>query len=185
MLVVTGLITVQAVIVGVRGTMGDPVHFEQGVSFPFGLSPLAGAFGVVAWLLLASWMARQNRAARADGYPQKYRPWVAWWGWVIPIWNLWAPYRFMKDAVQGLPVRHVGWWWGMYLAGTFAIVATGESHTVDGVTVSTTTLLSAPFNAVALTVSWFLLARIVWRASQEADGDEAERGLPEGPILEF
>lgn len=165
-LVVTGLITARAIVLGVEVATGNPYARVQGTTFPFDSSGGVGLLGVLAWLLVAQWMATAGRGAKADGYQVKYRPWVAWWGWVIPIWNLWAPYRFMKDATQGFPVRRLGLWWATWLLGTFALVSSGESSTVRGVVTHTQVLTSAPYNAAALTVSWFLFARIIWTVSQ-------------------
>lgn len=182
-LVVTGLITVQAMAsaIGILPTLTDTVSPGLTVDLSQGL----GILGLVAWLLIAPWMATANRAARASGYPQKYRPWVAWWGWAIPIWNLWAPYRFMKDATQGFAVSNLGWWWATWLLGTITIWSSSESHMVDGAVVQTRTITSSPLNAIALTISWIVLARIVWTVSQGAGGDEPDRGLPAGPVIEF
>ncbi|NYI42108.1 DUF4328 domain-containing protein [Demequina lutea] len=169
-LVVTGLITAQAIVLGVAVATGNPYVHTAGTNFPFDSSAGVGLLGVLAWLLVAQWMATAARAAAADGYYVKHRPWVAWWGWVIPIWNLWAPYRYMKDATQGFPLRYVGLWWAAWLFGTLTLAYSGESTTIDGVVTQTQTLASAPFNALALTVSWLLFARIVWTVSQGAQG---------------
>src|SRR5680860_1368638 len=110
-IIVTGLITLQSIASAV-GLLAGNTYTNDG-SWNFEIDPTQGLgiLGVAAWLLIAPWMATANRAAAASGYPQKHRPWVAWWGWVIPIWALWAPYRFMKDAVQGFAVDGLGWWW--------------------------------------------------------------------------
>ena len=176
-LVVTGLITVQAVVLGVTVATGNPYVHVEGAGFPFDATPGAGLVGVLAWLLVARWMSTAARAAAANGYEVKHRPWVAWWGWVIPIWNLWAPFRYMKDATQGFPVRHLGLWWATWLLGTVTFWSTSESSTVDGVVTQTQTSASAPFNAVALTASWFLFARIVWTVSQGSQAPSAS-GAP-------
>ena len=176
-LVVTGLITVQAVVLGVTVATGNPYVHTAGANFPFDSSAGVGLLGVLAWLLVAQWMATAARAAAANGYEVKHRPWVAWWGWVIPIWNLWAPFRYMKDATQGFPVRHLGLWWATWLLGTVTFWSTSASSTVDGVVTQTQTSASAPFNAVALTVSWFLFARIVWTVSQGSQAASAS-GAP-------
>ena len=165
-LVATGLITAQAIVLGVAVATGTPYTHVTGTNFPFDTTSRVGLVGVLAWLLVAHWMATASRAAKANGYQVNYRPWVAWWGWVIPIWNLWAPYRFMKDATQGFQVRRLGLWWATWLLGTLALVYSGESSTVNGVVTQNQTLTSAPFNAAALTVSWCLFARIVWTVSQ-------------------
>lgn len=182
-LVVTGLITIQAIVLGVAVATGSPYEHLPGRSFPFGASGGLGLLGTLAWLLVAQWMATAGRAAKANGHAMSYRPWVAWWGWVIPIWNLWAPFRYMKDAAQGFPVRHLGLWWATWLFGTIAIATSGESRTIDGVVVAIHTLTSAPFNAAALTVSWILFARIVWTVSQgstvtSTTGPSSETPLP-------
>jgi|GEM_PF-1178385 len=167
-LVVTGLITVQAIVRGVAAAAGHPYVYVQqsGAFISFNSGNGLVLVPVLAWLLVAHWMATAARAASANGYFVKYRPWVAWWGWIIPIWNLWAPYRYMKDATQGFPVRHLGWWWAASLLGTFTLGLTTTSTDIDGVVTQTQTAASAPFNAIALTVSWLLFARIVWTVSQ-------------------
>jgi hypothetical protein len=75
----------------------------------------------------------------------------------------------MKEATQGFRVRHLGWWWATWLFGTLTLAYSGESTTIDGVVTQTQTLASAPFNALALAVSWFLFARIVWIVSQGSE----------------
>jgi hypothetical protein len=176
-LVVTGLITVQAVVLGITVATGNPYVHVEGAQFPLDATPGVGLVGVLAWLLVAHWMSTAARAAAANGYEVKHRPWVAWWGWVIPIWNLWAPFRYMKDATQGFSVRHLGLWWATWLLGTFTFSSTGGSSTVNGVMTQTQTSTSAPFNAVALAVSWFLFARIVWTVSQGSEAPFAS-GAP-------
>ena len=179
-LVVTGLITVQAIVLGVEVAAGRPYVHTDGAYFPFDANPGVGLLGLLAWLLVAQWMSTAARAAAADGYYVKHRPWVAWWGWIIPIWNLWAPFRYMKDATQGFPVRYLGWWWATWLLGGLSIWSSSASSTsrnVGGVVTPAQTLASAPFNAVALTVSWFLFARIVWTVSQGAEAGSAS-GAP-------
>lgn len=184
-IVVTGLITLQSIASAV-GLLAGNTYTNDG-SWNFEIDPTQGLgiLGVVAWLLIAPWMATANRAAAASGYPQKYRPWVAWWGWVIPIWALWAPYRFMKDAVQGFAVDGLGWWWGTWLVGTITVWGSSESRTVNGITTQIQTSASAPLNAIALTVSWFLLARIVWTVSQGSDHGSLRREPPARPPTEF
>jgi len=163
---VTGLITVQSIAAAIWPTAAFATENQGGVNVNYDATQGLGLLGVVAWLLVAPWMANAARAATANGYSRTYRPWVAWWGWVIPIWNLWAPYRFMKDATQGFAVRHLGIWWATWLLGTLAIGSSGSSTTVDGITTVTQNSISAPLNALALTVSWVLFARIIWTVSQ-------------------
>lgn len=184
-LVVTGLITLQSIAAVVGVATGHAYTAIAGT--PLALDPLQGLglLGLFAWLLLAPWMATAARAVKANGYPMTYRPWVAWWGWVIPIWNLWAPYRFMRDATQGFAVRLLGLWWATWLLGTITIWSSGESRMVEGVLTETQTSLSAPLNAITLTVSWFLLARIVWTVSQGSDHGSLRREPPARPPTEF
>ncbi|NTV40070.1 MAG: hypothetical protein HGA51_08990 [Demequinaceae bacterium] len=181
-LAVTGLITAQGIVLGVAAATGNPYAYLPGANFPFDSSGGVGLLGMLAWLLVAHWMATVGRAASANGYWVMYRPWVAWWGWVIPIWNLWAPYRYMKAATQGFPVRHLGWWWATWLLATLALVSSGDATTVNGVAVQTSTLTSAPFNAIALTVSWLLFARIVWTVSQGSAGTYAGGATSTTPL---
>jgi len=184
-LVVTGLITLQSI--GAAIGIFPATTYVNGIEVAWAVDPSQGfgILGVSAWLLLAHWMATAARAAADDGYPMTYRPWVAWWGWVIPIWNLWAPYRFMRDATQGFPVRRLGWWWAAWLVGTITLWSSGESSTVNGVTTQTQTSSSAPLNALALTVSWLLLARIVWTVSQGSDHGSLRHEPPVRPPTEF
>ena len=174
-LVVTGLITAQAIVLGVTVATGNTYVHTGGAYFPFDANPRVGLLGLLAWLLVAQWMSTAARAAAADGYYVKHRPWVAWWGWIIPIWNLWAPFRYMKDATQGFPVRYLGWWWATWLLGGLTIWSSSTSTTIGGGMTQTQTSASAPFNAVALTVSWVLFARIVWTVSQGSQATSRER----------
>ncbi len=168
-LAVTGLITAQALVLGIRVATGYQYTPAAGTNFPFDSSPWTGLLGVIAWLLVAPWMATAARGAAQMGYLQTHQPWVAWWGWVFPIWNLWAPYRFMKDATQGFAVRKLGLWWATWLLSPILIWSSSSSTTVDSVVTETHISTSLPFNAVALTMSWILFARIVWTVSQGSD----------------
>lgn len=87
------------------------------------------------------------------------------------IWNFWAPYRYMKDATQGFAVRHLGLWWATWLVGTLIFWGSSSYESVDGVTAETHLPVSAPLNAIALTVSWVVLARIIWTVSQGSNSD--------------
>ena len=180
-LVLTGLITVQALATATGVLTNQLFGGRSGLAFTVDPSQGLGILGVVAWLVLAPWMVTAASGAAANGYPLTYRPWVAWWGWVIPIWNLWAPYRYMKDAAQGFAVRFLGLWWATWLLGTITLWSSGRSSTVDGVVTETSTS-SLPFNAIALTISWFLFARIVWAVSQGSDGNTTSGPHDAGPI---
>jgi len=168
-LVVTGLITVQSIVTAIWPAASFASEPQAVSSGGYDATQGLGLLGVVAWLLVAPWMATAARTAAANGYTLKHRPWVAWWGWVIPIWNLWAPFRFMKDATQGFAVRNLGIWWATWIVGTLTIGASGGYSTGDGVVTYTYPVWSAPLNALALTVSWFLFARIIWTVSQGSD----------------
>jgi len=60
-----------------------------------------------------------------------------------------------------------------------------ESRTVNGITTQIQTSASAPLNAIALTVSWLLLARIVWTVSQGSDHGSLRHEPPARPPTEF
>ncbi|WP_430868667.1 DUF4328 domain-containing protein [Demequina aurantiaca] len=174
-LVATGLFTLLSIATAISPTLGYSSSPPAGSDVTFHPSQAFGLIGVIAWLLLAQWMATAARGAAGNGYPVKHKPWVAWWGWAIPVWSLWAPYRYMKDATQGFPVRNLGLWWIAWLVGTVMYWSSDESTTIDGVTTQTQVLVSAPLNAIALTLSWVLLARIVWTVSQGSGIDSYVR----------
>ena len=85
------------------------------------------------------------------------------------------------DPSQGFGILGMSAW----LVGTITLWSSGESSTVNGVTTQTQTSSSAPLNALALTVSWFLLARIVWTVSQGSDHGSLRHEPPARPPTEF
>lgn len=75
------------------------------------------------------WFRRARINAEHRGWRQRRaRAWT-FWGWVIPIVNLWIPFQIMGDIWRaGLPAsqrHHTAWlaalWWATWLLGAVTI----------------------------------------------------------------
>ena len=51
-------------------------------------------------LLFVIWLGTAGKAALASGRPLRRHPWLGAWSFVIPIVNLWWPYRAVKDLLD-------------------------------------------------------------------------------------
>jgi len=80
------------------------------------------------WLLLVVtfpfmlWQGRAAIAADKVGYPARRQPNWAFWGFIVPVVNLWFPYLSAVDCfAPGDPRRRLaGHWWGWFLAQQIA-----------------------------------------------------------------
>lgn len=53
---------------------------------------------VLTMVVLILWLRRARSNAEASGWPQRYRVAWAFWGWFVPVVNLWIPFRMMADV---------------------------------------------------------------------------------------
>lgn len=97
-------------------------------------------------ILFLVWFYRARINAEPHGYPQRRARAWAFWGWVVPIVNIWFPFQIMGDIWRaGLPAEQRGetawlpalWWtcWllsglGIFGAGVVAVKSGGVPHIV-------------------------------------------------------
>jgi len=57
-------------------------------------------------ILFAVWFYRARINAERHGYRQRHARGWAFWGWIVPIVNLWFPFQIMGDIWRaGLPAE--------------------------------------------------------------------------------
>ena len=87
-------------------------------------------------ILFLVWFYRARINAEWHGYPQRRARGWAFWGWVIPIVNIWFPFQIMGDIWRaGLPAEQRGetawlpalWWTCWLLSGLGIFGARGIS----------------------------------------------------------
>jgi len=82
-------------------------------------------------ILLVVWFRRARINAERHDYRQRRARGWAFWGWIVPIVNIWFPYQIMGDIWRaGLPVqqrRKTAWlpalWWTCWLLSGVAVGA--------------------------------------------------------------
>jgi hypothetical protein len=122
-------------------------------SFGFlGLPTLFVTLGVIVLLIL--WLYRAGATARAAGLPLRRDPGLGAVSFIIPILNLWWPYRAARDAVgadrraQSLVVR----WWVAWLASSFGgIVVFGAAFLPEIFSIVAVAIVAAISIVAALT----------------------------------
>ncbi len=80
-------------------------------------------------ILFVVWFYRARINAERHGYPQRRARGWAFWGWIVPIVNLWFPFQIMGDIWRaGLPAELRGetaWlpalWWTCWLLSGLGI----------------------------------------------------------------
>ena len=80
-------------------------------------------------ILFVVWFYRARINAERHGYPQRRARAWAFWGWIIPVVNLWFPFQIMGDIWRaGLPAELRGetaWlpalWWTCWLLSGLGI----------------------------------------------------------------
>jgi len=79
---------------------------------------------LLALVLLMLWSHRVATIGRNLHYPARRSPVWAAAGWLLPIVNIWFPYRSIRDSLApGNPDQHlVGRWWGCYIASTYWVI---------------------------------------------------------------
>lgn len=89
------------------------------------LEPLVGLFHVAVFttqVIFLIWFRRARINAERDCWQNRARPW-AFWGWFVPIGNLWIPFQVMRDIWRAslAPENRtrttslLAWWWASYL----------------------------------------------------------------------
>ena len=88
-------------------------------------------------ILVVVWFYRARINAERHGYPQRRARGWAFWGWIVPIVNLWFPFQIMGDIWRaGLPAEQRGetaWlpalWWTCWLLSGLGIFGAGSMST--------------------------------------------------------
>jgi hypothetical protein len=94
---------------------------------------IALAITVVVFLI---WFYRARISAERSDWPQRRARGWAFWGWVVPIADLWVPYQVMRDIWRAcLPPRRrarVPWlpavWWASWLLTGLLSHSWGTAH---------------------------------------------------------
>jgi uncharacterized protein DUF4328 len=123
----------------------------------FRLDKAADVMIVVLSILFVVWFRRARINAERHDYPQRRARGWAFWGWIVPIVDLWFPFQIMGDIWRaGLPPgqrRKTAWlpalWWTCWLLSGVSIGARAMPPTSNpvpriapGTTVSTLFLLA-------------------------------------------
>jgi hypothetical protein len=91
-------------------------------------------------ILFVVWFYRARINAERHGYRQRRARGWAFWGWIVPIVNLWFPFQIMGDIWRaGLPAELRGetaWlpalWWTCWLLSGLGIYGVGEMSVKSG-----------------------------------------------------
>jgi Domain of unknown function (DUF4328) len=91
-------------------------------------------------ILFVVWFYRARINAERHGYPQRRARAWAFWGWIVPIVNLWFPFQIMGDIWRaGLPAEQRGetaWlpalWWTCWLLSGLGIFGAGVTAVNSG-----------------------------------------------------
>jgi hypothetical protein len=91
-------------------------------------------------ILFVVWFYRARINAERHGYPQRRARGWAFWGWIVPIVNLWFPFQIMGDIWRaGLPAeqrRETAWlpalWWTCWLLSGLGIFGAGAMSVNSG-----------------------------------------------------
>jgi len=131
------------------------------------------------------WFHRARINAEILGYRQRHSPGWTFWGWVIPIVDLWFPFQTMGDIWRaGLPAqqrRHVALlpalWWTCWLASGLTVGMSEKSANS-----SLSPRLSAntwPWSLVILAIDGGLLLAIIRAVTAGPVGSPAAADLIE------
>jgi hypothetical protein len=91
-------------------------------------------------ILFVVWFYRARINAERHGYPQRRARGWAFWGWIVPIVNIWFPFQIMGDIWRaGLPAdqrRETAWlpalWWTCWLLSGLGIFGAGAMSVNSG-----------------------------------------------------
>ena len=91
-------------------------------------------------ILFVVWFYRARINAERHGYRQRRARGWAFWGWIVPIVNLWFPFQIMGDIWRaGLPAEQRGetaWlpalWWTCWLLSGLGIFGAGAMSVNSG-----------------------------------------------------
>ena len=91
-------------------------------------------------ILFVVWFYRARINAERHGYRQRRARGWAFWGWIVPIVNIWFPFQIMGDIWRaGLSAeqrRETAWlpalWWTCWLLSGLGIFGAGEMSVNSG-----------------------------------------------------
>ncbi|MFI9808157.1 DUF4328 domain-containing protein [Streptomyces sp. NPDC052301] len=145
-----------------------------------GLAALVCAVFFMSWL----WRVRDNAIALSRRPPKYAGVWV-YFGWIVPLVNLWFPRGILVDAFRNtapgrkLPVS-VNVWWGLWLVGMVSGVGLVYRDDPDQLIArayhEVWPLLASDAAVVGAAVAGAIAVRVVTRVQLErmrADGPEA------------
>jgi uncharacterized protein DUF4328 len=97
------------------------------------LDGTGNALTMLTGVVFVIWFRRARINAAASGWPQRRAVGWTFWGWLVPVANLFVPFQLMADIWRAsLPEgsrRKTAWlpglWWTCFLAG---LVARGGRH---------------------------------------------------------
>jgi Domain of unknown function (DUF4328) len=106
-------------LIGLQGTQWHGTDIVQWLDTAIGIT----VFGLS--ILFVVWFRRARINAERHGYRQRRARGWTFWGWIVPIVNLWFPFQIMGDVWRaGLPNQERGktaWppalWWTCWLLG--------------------------------------------------------------------
>lgn len=115
----TASLTVAVVVTSWYMVVVDSGTAEFSTSLGLALSAFTFAAAIAGYVTLCRWM-QAVRTRLAEVRQPAPPTWKIWWGWIIPFYNLGAPYVVMRDlrvrvAAPTSAVLTV--WWATWLAG--------------------------------------------------------------------
>lgn len=117
------LLASTVVLVGVTVAIGESHAGQHAAMHARPLVVISGISMTVTSILVLVWLRRARiNAERFDWRQRRARAWI-FWGWLIPIGNLWIPFQIVGDIWRaGLPPderRGIAWlpvlWWVSWL----------------------------------------------------------------------
>lgn len=120
---------------------------------------------MAVWAVTNTWLDRSRQFAQlvAPEFRHVRGTLGTWWGWLVPLLELWFPYQAVRDVraatSRGARRRGLALWWAAWLAYTLATSTYLEINAIgdDGRTVA----------AVALVVALYPWLRIVGQISTD------------------
>lgn len=109
------------------------IDASEDISFIFSI--LHFCIGIVSIVYLLMWFRRAYYNLEVLQTTTQYSNSWAVWGWLVPILNLYRPYRMMTEIYTGarnyfiqnnlsretISLSWIGWWWGFSLINVFLI----------------------------------------------------------------
>jgi Domain of unknown function (DUF4328) len=151
---------------------------------------------IFAWsIAFLIWFRRARINAGNHGYWQRRAVGWAFWGWVIPIFNLWIPFQMMGDIWRaGLPPSRqsrTAWlpalWWTAWLLSGFSFTTSAGSQKGSASHISSNWLSphigadTSTVQAALIVITGALLIAIIREISSGPVGTPLPAAEPDGP----